>query len=179
MTLLGCGDQGLARNTFATKAICGITPEIVASRQRLAALSRLDYAGFAAAAGVAKLIGLTCALARCGDSREWRNWQTRWLQVPVPARAWGFKSPLAHANEMAPDLGFYLSGWGSFALEVLEKGLIGQKWWMGPGVFSSCQPIRSLPRVLHQRRVQCRRALARPARSSRSSRAAHASRSGR
>ncbi|MCU1442077.1 MAG: hypothetical protein JWQ59_227, partial [Cryobacterium sp.] len=28
--------------------------------------------------------------------REWRNWQTRWLQVPVPARAWGFKSPLAH-----------------------------------------------------------------------------------
>jgi hypothetical protein len=24
------------------------------------------------------------------------EWQTRWLQVPVPARAWGFKSPLAH-----------------------------------------------------------------------------------
>ncbi|MEY4997160.1 MAG: hypothetical protein RLY59_564 [Actinomycetota bacterium] len=24
------------------------------------------------------------------------KWQTRWLQVPVPARAWGFKSPLAH-----------------------------------------------------------------------------------
>ena len=34
-----------------------------------------------------------------------------------------FKSPLAHANEMAPDLGFYLSGWGSFASEVLEKVL--------------------------------------------------------
>ena len=33
---------------------------------------------------------------RCAVSREWRNWQTRWLQVPVPARAWGFKSPLAH-----------------------------------------------------------------------------------
>ncbi len=32
------------------------------------------------------------------SSREWRNWQTRWLQVPVPARAWGFKSPLAHEN---------------------------------------------------------------------------------
>jgi hypothetical protein len=29
-------------------------------------------------------------------AREWRNWQTRWLQVPVLARAWGFKSPLAH-----------------------------------------------------------------------------------
>lgn len=32
------------------------------------------------------------------SSREWRNWQTRWLQVPVLERAWGFKSPLAHAN---------------------------------------------------------------------------------
>jgi hypothetical protein len=30
------------------------------------------------------------------NSREWRNWQTRWLQVPVLERAWGFKSPLAH-----------------------------------------------------------------------------------
>ena len=34
-----------------------------------------------------------------------------------------FKSPLAHANEMAPDLGFCLSGWGSSASEVLEKVL--------------------------------------------------------
>ena len=24
------------------------------------------------------------------------EWQTRWLQVPVSERAWGFKSPLAH-----------------------------------------------------------------------------------
>ena len=24
------------------------------------------------------------------------EWQTRWLQVPVSARTWGFKSPLAH-----------------------------------------------------------------------------------
>jgi hypothetical protein len=30
------------------------------------------------------------------SSREWRNWQTRWLQVPVFERTWGFKSPLAH-----------------------------------------------------------------------------------
>src|ERR1019366_1582097 len=27
---------------------------------------------------------------------EWRNWQTRRLQVPVSERMWGFKSPLAH-----------------------------------------------------------------------------------
>ena len=24
------------------------------------------------------------------------EWQTRWLQVPVFERTWGFKSPLAH-----------------------------------------------------------------------------------
>ncbi len=28
--------------------------------------------------------------------RGWRNRQTRWIQVPVPERAWGFNSPLAH-----------------------------------------------------------------------------------
>lgn len=38
-------------------------------------------------------------------------------------RSWGFKSPFAHANEMAPDLGFSSPGWGSFASEVLEKVL--------------------------------------------------------
>jgi len=27
---------------------------------------------------------------------EWRNWQTRRIQVPVSARTWGFKSPIAH-----------------------------------------------------------------------------------
>ena len=33
--------------------------------------------------------------------------QTRWLQVPVSARTWGFKSPLAHQYEPRPDLGLY------------------------------------------------------------------------
>lgn len=28
--------------------------------------------------------------------------QTRWLQVPVSERAWGFKSPLAHVFERSP-----------------------------------------------------------------------------
>ena len=38
-------------------------------------------------------LGYPCSLAR-----EWRNWQTRRIQVPVPERVWGFKSPLAHAR---------------------------------------------------------------------------------
>src|SRR5262245_49298525 len=29
-------------------------------------------------------------------SRKWRNWQTRQIQVLVPARAWRFKSSLPH-----------------------------------------------------------------------------------
>ena len=31
-------------------------------------------------------------------AREWRNRQTRTVQVRVPERAWGFNSPLAHNN---------------------------------------------------------------------------------
>lgn len=30
------------------------------------------------------------------NTREWRNRQTRTVQVRVPERAWGFNSPLAH-----------------------------------------------------------------------------------
>ena len=57
------------------------------------------------------------------SSREWRNWQTRWLQVPVPERVWGFKSPLAHATGTASDLGFCAPGQGPFASKVLDKVL--------------------------------------------------------
>ena len=39
------------------------------------------------------------SLVPCSLTREWRNWQTRRIQVPVPARAWGFKSPLAHSTQ--------------------------------------------------------------------------------
>ncbi len=45
-------------------------------------------------------VSLTATLSRCPSCRdatgEWRNWQTRRIQVPVSARTWGFKSPLAH-----------------------------------------------------------------------------------
>ena len=41
------------------------------------------------------VISLVGVSAPTGE-REWRNWQTRTVQVRVPERAWGFKSPLAH-----------------------------------------------------------------------------------
>lgn len=34
--------------------------------------------------------------SRASHLREWRNRQTRTVQVRVPERAWGFNSPLAH-----------------------------------------------------------------------------------
>ena len=37
--------------------------------------------------------------------REWRNWQTRTVQVRVPVRAWGFKSPLAHQLKAPEKIG--------------------------------------------------------------------------
>jgi hypothetical protein len=47
-----------------------------------------------------------CAIVPGCRSGEWRNWQTRWLQVPVAARSWGFKSPLAHAwKGVRPEIG--------------------------------------------------------------------------
>ena len=42
---------------------------------------------------------------------EWRNWQTRWIQNPVPARACGFESHLRYSrkkDELLKQLG--LSG---------------------------------------------------------------------
>jgi hypothetical protein len=38
-----------------------------------------------------------------GHPGEWRNWQTRRIQVPVSERMWGFKSPLAHRRRLAED----------------------------------------------------------------------------
>src|SRR5690348_3023784 len=32
---------------------------------------------------------------------KWRNWQTRMVQVHVPARVWGFESLLRHQNKLS------------------------------------------------------------------------------
>ena len=37
-------------------------------------------------------------LASKQGTREWRNRQTRTVQVRVPERVWGFNSPLAHVQ---------------------------------------------------------------------------------
>jgi hypothetical protein len=40
--------------------------------------------------------------AQADDSARVVKWQTRWLQVPVLARACGFKSRLAHTEDFVP-----------------------------------------------------------------------------
>ena len=43
--------------------------------------------------------------SQLGAEREWRNRQTRTVQVRVPARAWGFNSPLAHPSDFGSVVG--------------------------------------------------------------------------
>ena len=76
------------------------------------------------------------------------EWQTRWLQVPVSARTWGFKSPLAHemTSHIAHDAEISDSaqiGDGSqvWNLTQVRDGVkigsacvIGRSVYIGPGV---------------------------------------------
>ena len=56
-------------------------------------------------------------------TREWRNRQTRTVQVRVLERVWGFNSPLAHPKKKAPSAcegafhipGFNIHTYGNFA----------------------------------------------------------------
>ena len=60
---------------------------------------RVDRAAFLV--GRAGPAGRLCAdPGSPGATSEWRNWQTRQLEGLVPARAWGFKSPLRHHTSL-------------------------------------------------------------------------------
>src|SRR6187431_2685855 len=50
-----------------------------------------------------ELLRLVSPLGRVAE------WQTRWLQVPVFERMWGFKSPLAHSAKARAQLGLVMS----------------------------------------------------------------------
>ncbi len=62
---------------------------------------------------------------READVPEWRNWQTRWIQNPVPARACGFESHLWYllpcVRFAGPALGLFL--WGLFLWGLLPSAL--------------------------------------------------------
>ena len=57
----------------------------------------------AARFGERRAAGLTSSRFK----REWRNRQTRTVQVRVSERTWGFNSPLAHVSGPGDDLGLY------------------------------------------------------------------------
>src|SRR5215212_4976865 len=80
--------RGADHVVFVTQMVLSRITIAAADNGWRASLSRLDHAASAVQARVAER-------------------QTRWLQVPVSARTWGFKSPLAHQYEPRPDLGLY------------------------------------------------------------------------
>ena len=49
------------------------------------------------------------ACSTCWVMPKWRNWQTRWTQNPVPAREWGFDSPLRHHTQTGWSPGLFFS----------------------------------------------------------------------
>ena len=55
-----------------------------------------DSASTEAITETAEAEGPGAAATLGGFAGRVAEWQTRWLQVPVRATSWGFKSPLAH-----------------------------------------------------------------------------------
>ena len=45
-----------------------------------------------------KVVESVSAASACSPLPKWRNWQTRMVQVHVPARVWGFESLLRHQS---------------------------------------------------------------------------------
>ena len=68
-----------------------------------------------------------------GHPGEWRNWQTRRIQVPVSERMWGFKSPLAHARSRGPTRTWVLPATRPGARWLW--GLVRNEAWRGSGRF--------------------------------------------
>jgi hypothetical protein len=63
--------------------------------------------------------------------RGWRNRQTRWIQVPVSERTWGFNSPLAHRETPTKwvSAGDGMAGRGPFlVVGGLEAWSWGLRW---------------------------------------------------
>ena len=62
------------------------------------------------------------------DVRIWRNWQTRWFQVPVPAREWRFKSSYPHHKLTGPRAASAASV-PTWRLDVAIRQLHAEKNW--------------------------------------------------
>src|SRR5215212_2902921 len=78
--------RGADHVVFVTQMVLSRITIAAADNGWRASLSRLDHA-------------VSTVRARVAER------QTRWLQVPVSARTWGFKSPLAHQCDVARHIG--------------------------------------------------------------------------
>jgi hypothetical protein len=75
---------------------------------------------------------------------EWRNWQTRRIQVPVSARTWGFKSPFAHPPTRAPTLKGTVDAMASYTVNkkavAKARSLIDSKQYVLDSDWGESQP---------------------------------------
>ena len=98
-------------------------------------------------------------------TREWRNRQTRTVQVRVPVMEWGFNSPLAH-EETADPFGIcgFCFPWlrlvaplvfrapsGPAAREIATREPKGSEW----SISKPARALRSLRHPPHRRRLRC------------------------
>jgi hypothetical protein len=68
------------------------------------------------------------------------EWQTRWIQVPVPARAWGFNSPLAHQEKPTKRVLTSDESPGGARFSLLRWVKAWTVTWLGPdGEVSHCR----------------------------------------
>ena len=98
-------------------------------------------------------------------TREWRNRQTRTVQVRVPVMEWGFNSPLAH-DETADPFGIcgFCFPWlllvaplvfrapsGPAAREIATREPKGSEW----SISKPARALRSLRHPPYRRRLRC------------------------
>ena len=100
-------------------------------------------------------------------TREWRNRQTRTVQVRVPVMEWGFNSPLAH-DETADPLricGFCLPWLRPWRCRTRVLGLPWPRWCSGCRARPLCVPVGGSPPAfcLWPRQISGRRATCPPA----------------
>ena len=101
------------------------------------------YGGACSSGAVARGVTLIRSATHSG---EWRNWQTRRLQVPVSERMWGFKSPLAHPDRRV--LRWYvLASWAEALWRGARRGRSRRSaaWGRWSSARSSRAPWRPVP----------------------------------
>src|SRR4051812_17209575 len=85
-------------------------------------------------------IGDPDAPDRPSETASWRNWQTRWIQNPVPVRAYRFDSDRGHSDERC--------GGGFLAFSLARGAMAKQSFGAAGSSGGSTQPNAAASRTL-------------------------------